>query len=96
MMRFENVVDAENRLLPLKVLLLASSVDEAAVIVMEPPAESEMPLMVPRAPVRRLVPTEVEATSLPVLSARQPHARPIPPDRPAAGAARRAANRGHV
>ena len=28
--------------------------------------------------------------------ARQPHARPVPPGRPAAGAARRAADRGHL
>jgi len=53
-------------LLPLKVLLLAKSVVEATVT--EPPTESVCPLMVPRVPVKRLVPKVEVATSLPVLS----------------------------
>jgi len=53
-------------LVPEKVLLLAKSVVEATVT--EPPTESVCPLMVPRVPVKRLVPKVEVATSLPVLS----------------------------
>ena len=55
-------------LLPEKVLLLARSVDDAAFTVREPPAVKGLPLIVPRVPVRRLVPMDEVATSLPVLS----------------------------
>lgn len=52
-----------NVLAPLNVLLLARSVVEETV--MEPPAVNALPLMVPRVPVRRLVPIEVEAMTKP-------------------------------
>ena len=68
------VVEARMRLLPLKmllplkVLLFERSVDEAAVTVMEPPTLSDEPLMVPRVPVRRLVPMDEVETTFPVAS----------------------------
>jgi hypothetical protein len=46
------VVEARNMLVPVKVLLLERSVEEAAVMVMEPPTEREVPFTVPRGPVR--------------------------------------------
>src|SRR5262249_10531169 len=62
----EKVVEALKTLLPLKVLLLARSVVDATVI--EPPTERACPLMVPRVPVRRLVPMVLLAMTLPLLS----------------------------
>ena len=53
---------------PEKVLLLARRVEEAAEIVIEPPAVRGMVLMVPRVPVRRLVPMEEVAMILPFWS----------------------------
>lgn len=60
----ENVVVPEfvKAFNPEKVLLFASRVDDAAVIVIEPPTEREVLLIVPRVPVRKLVPIEVVAT----------------------------------
>jgi len=43
---------AEKVLFPANVLLFARSVEDAAVMVMEPAAASEVPLIVPRVPVR--------------------------------------------
>src|SRR6185312_6583929 len=63
----EKVVDAAKMVLPLKVLLFESSVEEAAVTVMEPPALSVVPLTVPSEPVRRFVPIDVVAITLPLL-----------------------------
>ena len=48
----EPVMSEENVFEPLKVFALASSVEEAAVMVIAPPAFSVVPLMVPREPVR--------------------------------------------
>ena len=48
----ENVVEALKKLLPLKVLLLERSVEEAAVMVALPFALTGVPLMVARVPVR--------------------------------------------
>ncbi len=48
----EPVIVEENVLLPEKVLASARSVDDAAVIMMDDPALSVVPLMVPRAPTR--------------------------------------------
>ena len=53
---------------PVQVLLFARSVEDAAVIVMDPPLLNVVPLMVPREPVKRLVPIEDVATTLPVES----------------------------
>jgi len=64
LMRFENVVDAEKMLLPEKVLLFERRVDDAAETVIEVPTGKLVPLMVPREPVRRLVPIEVVAMIL--------------------------------
>src|SRR6185312_6535193 len=64
----ENVVEAAKTLLPLNVLLLASSVEDAAVMVTEPPAFRPVPLIVPRVPLRRLVPIVVVAITLPLAS----------------------------
>jgi hypothetical protein len=74
-----SVVDAfANWFKPVHELLFARSVEEAAVIVMEPAAASEVPLMVPREPVRRLVPIEVVATTRPFWSvARSAEAREV-------------------
>jgi hypothetical protein len=47
----ENVVEAEKRLLPEKVLLFESRVEEAALIVIEPPTLRVWPFTVPRVPV---------------------------------------------
>lgn len=58
-----NVVDAEKRLLPLKVLLLEKRVVEETV--MEPPAERLWPLTVPRIPLKSEVPIVVDAITLP-------------------------------
>ena len=55
-------------LFPVHVLLFARSVEEAAVMVIAPPLLKVVPLIVPREPVRKLVPIDVVATSLPVLS----------------------------
>ncbi len=52
-----------NVLLPLKVLLLARSVEDAAVTVTDPPAVTAVPFTVARVPVKRLVPIEDEATT---------------------------------
>ena len=48
----EKVVEAENKLLPLNVLLFASKVVDAEPTLMEPPALKVTPLTVPRGPVR--------------------------------------------
>jgi len=50
---------------PLKVLLLASKVEEAAVMVAEPFAGIVVPLTVARVPVRRVVPMVVVETTWP-------------------------------
>ena len=50
-------------LLPLKVLLLASNVDDAAVIVKVPPAVTFVLLIVASVPVRMFVPMDVVATT---------------------------------
>jgi hypothetical protein len=64
----EKVVDALKRLLPLKVLLFARSVEDAAVTVSVPPTLKVEPLIVPSDPVMRLVPIDVVETTLPVAS----------------------------
>src|SRR5262249_25131292 len=53
---------------PVNVLLSARSVEEAAVIVMLPPLEKEVLLMVPSTPERRLVPIVEVAMTLPEAS----------------------------
>ena len=53
---------------PVQELLFARSVDDAAVMVNEPPAVTEVPLIVASAPVKRLVPIDEVATTLPVAS----------------------------
>ena len=64
----ENVVDALKKLLPLKVLLFASNVVDAEPTVMVLPTLKDVPLMVPKIPVRRLVPILVVAMTLPLTS----------------------------
>lgn len=54
-----------NAFVPLHVLLSAKSVDDAAVIVCVPPAVNAVPFRVRRVPVKRLVPIEVVATTVP-------------------------------
>ena len=61
-----NVVAPVKELTPEKVLLLARSVDDAAVIVKVPPAVIGVALMVARDPVRRLAPIDVVATTEPL------------------------------
>lgn len=71
------VVDALKRLLPLQVLLLESKVVEATV--MDEPILKVVPLIEPSVPVKRLVPTDVVATILPLLSVeRRTPERPAP------------------
>jgi hypothetical protein len=75
--RVEKVVDAEKKLLPENVLLFASKVEEAAVIVKEPPAVIGVVLIVASVPVRRLVPIVEVAMTFPFWStARTAEARP--------------------
>ena len=57
------VVEARKRLAPLKVLLLVRRV--VLETMSEPPTLKVAPLMVPRDPVKRLVPMDVVATTLP-------------------------------
>ena len=61
-------MDAEKMLLPEKVLLLARSVDDAAVIVTPLPILKVVPLMVPREPAMKLVLIEEVAMIRPLLS----------------------------
>ena len=64
-----SVVDAFPKpLSPLHVLLFASSVEDAAVIVNDPPAVIALLFMVASVPVSRFVPIEEDAISLPVAS----------------------------
>jgi hypothetical protein len=74
-----SVVDAfANWFKPVHELTSESAVEDAAVMVMEPAAASEVPLIVPREPVRRLVPIEVVATTRPFWSvARSAEAREV-------------------
>ena len=68
LMRLEKVVEALKILFPLKVLLLARRVDDAAVIVYVPFSATVVPLIVARLPERRLVPIVDVAITLPLLS----------------------------
>ena len=63
-----NVVLPVKEFTPLNVLLFARSVEDAAEMVILLPLVKGVPLMVPRVPVKRLVPIDDVATSLPVLS----------------------------
>ena len=69
-------VEFANALRPENVLALERSVEDAAVIVIDPAALKLVPFMVPSAPERRPVPIVVVDTSLPVVStARSAEAR---------------------
>ena len=61
-------VEFAKMLRPVQVLLFRRRVDDAAVTVIDPPTLKDEPLMVPRVPVRRLVPMDEVATTLPVES----------------------------
>jgi len=58
----------EKTFAPEKVFTSASKVDEAAVMVIDPPRESDVPLIVPNTPVMNPDPTDVVDTSLPFSS----------------------------
>ena len=64
----EKMVFPENVVVPENVLLLARSVEDAAVTVIPLPTEKVVPLTVPSDPVRRLVLREVVAITSPFWS----------------------------